>query len=149
MIEENYNNKTVYAHREQVSARLIRMGWSVAFWGKELPLKIISSKENCGCYYYTAWVPLPSGRNILLELPGWDLFATYQEAIAERLAKVNQKQLYKYACHYRVSKPGVWARLKNFLAKADQAGAARFPPRDERTAGRGRTIPAPHLQRPI
>lgn len=146
MITENYNGKTVYAHAEQVSAQLIRMGWRVLFWGQELPVKILSSKETCGHWYYAAWVPLPSGRKMLLELPGWDLFATYQEAIAERLAKMNRKQLYKYARHYRVRKPGVWARLKNFLAKADQAGVAQLPPRDERNAGRGQTLPAPHLR---
>jgi len=149
MIEGNYTNKTVYAHRDVIVCRLHQAGWPPDVDGDEIPVEIISSAELTGYWYYVAWVPLATGHKVLMYLPGWVLFATYQDAIKNVLADEVRRAMYQHAkCHHH-KKPTVWQRIKNLLAnRTSRTVLKSLPARPESTQGRGSSLPAlPTLRR--
>ena len=148
MIEGNYNNKRVYAHQDVIACRLQMAGWPPDVAGDEIPVEVIGSAELDGYWYYMAWAPLATGHKVLMNLPGWVLFENYQAAIADVLADEARRAMYKYAKCYRHKKPTVWQRVKNFLAKKDQAGTS-FPACDESKQGGAQTLPAPIFSRRV
>jgi len=173
MIEGNFNKRKVYVHKECIVGRLLFAGWPVHIWGDEIPVEVVSSKENCGYWYYQVWVPIPAVmasdgdiyRQALVEMAGWNLFETYQEAIAERLTDKQRRALYKYAQCYHYTKgkkplflgrrnPGKWWAdllkgfyLHNFLAKTHQAGTSN-PACDDSKQGGAQTLPALPVSKP-
>lgn len=168
MIEGNFNERKVYVHKECIIGRLLFAGWPVHIWADEIPVEIVSSKEDCGYWYYFVWFPIPAEMRhpanvlgkILLELPGWNLFESAQAAVADRLTAKQRRALYKYAQCYHHTKaqkplflgrrnPGKWWAdllkgfyLDNLLAKKHQPGAPN-PMRDESKQGGDQTLPAP------
>lgn len=124
MIEGNYNNKTVYAHRSIIANRLLRAGWPAFIAGDEIPVEILASKENCGYWYYTGWAVLASGQRVMMDLPGWHLFRDADAAILDVIQQQKHALMLRYSRCYHHKKKGMFARLKDFLAKKHQAGAS-------------------------
>ena len=167
MLEGNYNKQKVYVHKEALLSRLVFAGWPAYIWCDEIPVEVCSSKEDCGYWYYHVWLPIPAemrgpgdvlGR-LLLELPGWVMFETAADAIADRLTDKQRREIYKYAQCFHCHKgkmprflgrrnPGKWWAdllkgfyLHNFLAKTDQAGPSN-PAGDDSKQGGAQTLPA-------
>lgn len=149
MIQGNYNNKKVYAHRDVIVCRLQKAGWPPDVAGDEIPVEIIGSAELTGYWYYTAWVPLATGHKVLMDLPSWVLFKTYQEAIADMLADDVRRAMYKHAKCYHHKKQGLLQKIKNLLAnRTSRTVLKSLPARPESTQGRGSSHPAlPNFRR--
>lgn len=122
-----------------------------------MSVNIVHSDIYNGRWIYFAWVELEDlneyPREILMEFDQDELFDTPQEAWneQEKHVKALRAVCYKYArCYHHRStkKQGLFARVKNFLAKKDQAGTP-FPACDERAKGGAQTLPAPIFSRRV
>jgi len=146
MIQGNYDNKTAYVHNTILWGKLFAAGWPVTKRdltdADDKAVEVIKSTEEMGYWYYWCWAPTASGNKVLIKLLEFDLFPSAIEASIDQLQQEKRKALYKFARCYHHKKPGLLQRVKNFLAKKDQAGTLPLPACDERTKGRGPSLPA-------
>lgn len=125
------------------------------------PVLVCGSVPTLTGTVYFVWVPLTDGHKILVEFTEKDLYATANSAAVEHFANEDRTArsikrteqcraaLYRYArCYHHHKKQGLLARVKNFLAKKDQAGTS-IPACDEKTKGGAQTLPAPLCARRV
>lgn len=129
-------------------------------WGA-CPVQVAGCVPTLNGTVYFAWVPLTDGHKILVEFTEKDLYATALSAGVEhwahedrteraiKRAEQSRAALYRYArCYRHHKKQGFLARVKNFLAKKDQAGTS-IPACDESVKGGAQTLPAPLFSRRV
>lgn len=125
------------------------------------PVLVVGAVPTLTGTVYFAWVPLTDGHKILVEFTEKDLYATaicaavehfaHEDRMAREIKRAEQRRaaLYRYArCYHHHKKQGLFVRVKNFLAKKDQAGTP-FPACDERAKGGAQTLPAPLCARRV
>ena len=148
MIEGNYNNQTAYAHTKIINCVLgCKCNWPMTVcWNSadDQAVEVIKSTEELGHWYYWVWAPTPNGNKYLMKLGGWQLFPTAEAASLDHYKQKQQAQLLRYAKCYHHKKKGMFARIKDFLAKKHQAGAPTSSRvHDERKQGGVHPFPAP------
>lgn len=125
------------------------------------PVLVVGAVSILAGTVYFAWVPLTDGHKILVEFTEKDLYATaicaavehfaHEDRTAREIKRAEQRRavLYRYArCYHHPEKQGLFVRVKNFLAKKDQAGTS-IPTCDERAKGGAQTLPAPLFSRRV
>lgn len=145
MIQGNYDNKTAYVHNTILWGKLFAAGWSVTkkdlLDADDKAVQVIKSTEEMGYWYYWCWAPTASGNRVLVKLLEFDLFPDAVSASLDHLQQKKRAQLLRFARCYHHKKQGIFQRIKDFLAKKDQAGAPSLP-RATKEQGRGPSLPA-------